>query len=104
LEMSKEQLALRLLCSQAEVPLYKVRSGHLSDVEWRRLSNLIDPLYSAPIMIDDSAAPTILELRSKCRRLRAQGQLGLVVIDYLQLIRSAGRFENRVQEVSQITR
>src|SRR5439155_23514003 len=60
LEMSKEQLALRLLCSQAEVALFKVRSGHLNESEWRRLSNLTGGLYKAPIMIDDSAAPTVL--------------------------------------------
>ena len=104
LEMSKEQLALRLLCSQAEVPLFKVRSGHLNESEWRRLSNLTGGLYKAPIMIDDSAAPTVLEIRAKCRRLRAEDRLDLVVIDYLQLIRSSGSVENRVQEISQITR
>jgi len=104
LEMSKEQLALRLLCSQAEVPLFKVRSGHLNESEWRRLSNLTGGLYKAPIMIDDSAAPTVLEIRAKCRRLRAEERLDLVVIDYLQLIRSSGSVENRVQEISQITR
>jgi replicative DNA helicase len=104
LEMSKEQLVLRLLCSQAEVPLHKVRNGYLSDNELRKLMHLIGPLYSAPIMIDDSAAPTLMEIRAKCRRLRAERKLGLVIIDYLQLIRSSGNVENRVQEISQISR
>jgi replicative DNA helicase len=104
LEMSKEQIALRLLCSQSEVPLYKVRSGHLSEAEFRRLVNLTGGLYKAGILIDDTAAPTVLEIRAKCRRLRAEKRLDMVVIDYLQLIRSSGRSENRTQEISQITR
>jgi replicative DNA helicase len=104
LEMSKEQLVMRMMCSQAEVSLHKVRSGHLSETERRKLVNLIGPLYTAPIVIDDTAAPTILELRAKCRRLRAEKKLGLVIIDYLQLVRTSGPAENRVQEISQITR
>src|SRR5437667_203669 len=82
-----EQLARALLGSQAEVALFKVRSGHLNESEWRRLSNLTGGLYKAPIMIDDTAAPTVLEIRAKCRRLRAEGRLDLVLIDYLQLVR-----------------
>ena len=104
LEMSKEQLALRLLCSQSEVPLYKVRSGNLNQAEWRKLSNLTGALYKAPIMIDDTAAPTVLEIRAKCRRLKSEGRLDAVFIDYLQLIRGATAAENRVQEISQMTR
>ena len=104
LEMSKEQLVLRMLCSQSEVPLHKVRNGHLSDVEMRKLTNMIGPLYNAPVMIDDSAAPTLMEIRAKCRRLKSENKLGLVVIDYLQLIRPSTQAENRVQEISQITR
>ena len=104
LEMSKEQLALRLLCSQTEVPLYRVRSGDLSQAEFHRLTHHAGPLYKAPIMIDDSASPTVLEIRAKCRRLKAEGKLDLVIIDYLQLIRSAGDSENLVQEISQISR
>jgi replicative DNA helicase len=104
LEMSKEQIALRLLCSQAEVPLFKVRSGHLNEQEHRRLAHLTGGLYKAPIMIDDTAAPTVLEIRAKCRRLRAEKRLDLVMIDYLQLIRGGERLENRNQEISQITR
>lgn len=104
LEMSKEQIALRLLCSQAEVPLFKVRSGHLSEAEFRRLVNLTGGLYKAGILIDDTASPTVLEIRAKCRRLKAENRLDMVLIDYLQLIRGGGRVENRTQEISQITR
>jgi replicative DNA helicase len=104
LEMSKEQLVLRLLCSQSEVALHKVRNGFLGQEDWPRLTTGAGLLTQAPIQIDDSAAPTVLEIRAKCRRLKAEGKLGVVVIDYLQLIRAAGRVENRVQEISQITR
>ncbi len=104
IEMSKEQLVLRLLCSQSEVALHKVRNGFLGHEDWPRLTTGAGLLTQAPIWLDDSASPTVLELRAKCRRLKAEGKLGLVVIDYLQLIRAAGRAENRVQEISQITR
>jgi len=103
LEMSKEQLALRLLCSQTEVPLYRVRSGNLSRAEFSKLTRYAGPLYKAPIMIDDTASPTVLEIRAKCRRLKSEGKLEMVMIDYLQLIAASGG-ENRVQEVTQITR
>jgi replicative DNA helicase len=104
LEMSKEQLALRLLCSQTEVPLYRVRSGNLSNEEFNMIPRKLRDLYKAPILIDDTAAPTVLEIRAKCRRLKSENKLDLVVIDYLQLIRTSGRTENRVQEISQISR
>jgi replicative DNA helicase len=104
IEMSKEQLVLRLLCSQSEVALHKVRNGFLGDQDWPRLTTGAGLLTRAPIWLDDSPSPTVLELRAKCRRLKAEGKLGLVVIDYLQLIRSSGHVENRVQEISQITR
>lgn len=104
LEMSKEQLVLRLLCSQSEVSLHKVRHGFLGQQDWPRLTAAAGLLTQAPILIDDSASPTLLEIRAKCRRLRAESKLGLVIVDYLQLIRPSGRVENRVQEISQITR
>jgi len=104
LEMSKEQLVLRMLGSQSEVPLHKIRNGYLGQEDWPRLTTGAGLLTQAPIMIDDSAALTVFEIRAKCRRLMAERKLGLVVIDYLQLIRGSGRVENRVQEVSQITR
>jgi replicative DNA helicase len=104
LEMSKEQLVQRLLCSQSEVGLHKLRNGYLAQEDWPRLTTAAGLLTQAPIMIDDSPAPTMMEIRAKCRRLKAENKLGLVLIDYLQLLHSTGRYENRVQEVSQITR
>ncbi len=104
LEMSKEQLALRLLCSQSEVGLHKVRTGFLGNEDWPRLTTGAGLLTQAPIHIDDSPALSVLEVRAKCRRLKAENKLGLVVIDYLQLMRSSTQAENRVQEISQISR
>jgi replicative DNA helicase len=104
LEMSKEQLVLRMLGSQSEVPLHKIRNGFLGQEDWPRLTTGAGLLTQAPIMIDDSASLTVFEIRAKCRRLMSERKLGLVVVDYLQLIRGSGRPENRVQEVSQITR
>ncbi|HEV2104647.1 MAG TPA: replicative DNA helicase [Candidatus Eisenbacteria bacterium] len=104
LEMSKEQLALRLLCSQSEVGLQKLRTGYLGNEDWPRLTTGAGLLTQAPIYIDDTPEQSVLEIRAKCRRLRAEGKLGLVIIDYLQLMRASGQAENRVQEISQITR
>jgi replicative DNA helicase len=104
LEMSKEQLVQRLLCSQSEVALHKLRSGYLAQEDWPRLTTAAGLLTQAPVVIDDSASLTVLEIRAKCRRLKAENRLGMVVIDYLQLIQPGGRAENRVQEISQITR
>jgi replicative DNA helicase len=104
LEMSKEQLVMRMLCSQSEVALHKVRNGFLGQEDWPRLTTGAGLLQAAPIMIDDSPALSTLEIRAKCRRLRSENKLGLVVIDYLQLMRASGSVENRVQEISQITR
>ena len=104
LEMSEHQLIQRLLASQGGVALHRLRSGRLMKEDWPRLTTAAGLLSSAPIWIDDSAAPTVLEIRAKCRRLKAEHNLGLVLIDYLQMIRPSGRAENRVQEISQITR
>jgi replicative DNA helicase len=104
LEMSKEQLALRLLCSQAEVDLHKVRTGFVANNDWSNLTSGAARLSKASIYIDDAPGQSLLEIRAKCRRLRAQGKLDLVVIDYLQLMRASGPAENRVQEISQISR
>ena len=104
LEMSKEQLAMRLLCSQSEVALHKVRTGYLGNEDWPRLTTGAGLLTQAPILIDDSPALSVLEVRAKCRRLRAEGKLGLVVIDYIQLMRASTPVENRVQEIAQISR
>ena len=104
LEMSKEQLVQRLLCSQGGVALHRVRNGSLSNEDWPRLTTAAGLLTQAPIMIDDSPSLTLMEIRAKCRRLKAENKLGMLVIDYLQLIRPSGSAENRVQEISQITR
>ena len=104
LEMSKEQLAMRLLCSASEVGLHKVRTGFLSNEDWPRLTTGAGLLTAAPIYIDDSPSQSVLEIRAKCRRLKSEGKLGLIVIDYLQLMRSSTQAENRVQEISQISR
>lgn len=104
LEMSKEQLVQRLLCSQGGVALHRLRNGSLSNEDWPRLTTAAGLLTQAPIMIDDSAVMSVMEIRAKCRRLKAENRLGMVMIDYLQLIRGTGTVENRVQEISQITR
>jgi replicative DNA helicase len=104
LEMSKEQLVQRLLCSEAHVDAHRLRTGYLRDDEWPLLTDAAGILAKAPLYIDDSAALSILELRAKARRLHDQVKLGLIVVDYLQLIRGSGRPENRTQEISQISR
>ena len=85
LEMSKEQLALRMLCSQAEVNSHKLRTGHLNEDEWTQLALVVQQMYEAPIFIDDASETTALTMRAKCRRLMAEHGLGLVIVDYLQL-------------------
>jgi replicative DNA helicase len=104
LEMSKEQLVQRLLCSQSGVALHRVRNGHLSNQDWPLLTTAAGLLQQAPIVIDDSPSVTLMEIRAKCRRLKSENRLGMLVIDYLQLIRSSSPAENRVQEISAITR
>lgn len=108
LEMSKEQLVERMLCSEANVDLWKMRTGRLSDRpeddDFPRLGHAIGVLSEAPIFIDDSPNVNIMQIRTKARRLQAEHGLGLIVIDYLQLMESKGDSENRVQEVAEITR
>lgn len=108
LEMSKEQLVDRLLCSQAEVDLWKMRTGRLSDKaeddDFPRIGHAMGILAEAPIFIDDSATASVLEIRTKARRLKAEHGLGLLMVDYLQLMESATSTESRVQEVAEITR
>ncbi len=103
LEMSKEQLATRMLCAEAKVDAQAVRTGRLSDAEWQRLTFAANKLSQAPIFVDDTPALTVLELRAKARRLMAEHGLGLVIIDYLQLMRSRERRERREQEISEIS-
>jgi replicative DNA helicase len=104
LEMSKEQVVQRMLSSEAEVDSNKIRTGYLRETDWPKLTNAAGRLSEAPIFIDDSAAITLIELRAKARRLKAEQNIGLVVIDYLQLISGRLRSENRQQEVSEICR
>ncbi len=104
LEMSKEQLVMRMLCSASEVSLHKVRTGYLGHEDWPRLTTGAGLLNKASIFIDDTPAQSVLEIRAKCRRLKAEGKLDMIVIDYLQLMRASGPAENRVQEISQISR
>jgi replicative DNA helicase len=104
LEMSKEQLVLRMLCAEARVDAHKLRTGHLQEKDWARLANAYASLSNARIFIDDSASLTPLEVRAKCRRLKAEHGLGLVVVDYLQLMNAGGRIENRQQEIATISR
>ncbi len=103
LEMSREQVAQRLLCSESAINSQKLRSGFLSDDEWRRLSIALGRLGEAKIFIDDTPGISVMELRGKTRRIKAEHGLGLVVIDYLQLMRSRKQ-ENRQQEISEISR
>lgn len=104
LEMSKEQLALKLLCAQAGVDMQRMRSGHLHEDDWPRLSSALGVLSEANMFIDDTASISAMEVRTKARRIKAEHGLGLIVIDYLQLMQGRGRVENRQQEVTEISR
>ena len=104
LEMSSEQLAQRMLCSQAQVNSHKLRTGHLSEEEWTQLATVVQGMYEAPIFIDDATETSALTMRAKCRRLAAEHGLGLIIVDYLQLMRSHKKTENRVQEIGEIVR
>jgi replicative DNA helicase len=106
LEMSKEQLAMRMLCSQAHVDLKRVRTGHVQLAEFKDLANAASRLSEAKIFIDDTPAMSVLELRAKARRLARNpaAHLGLVIVDYLQLMRSSEGKDSREQEISEISR
>lgn len=104
LEMSKEQLALRLICSQSRVDSHRLRTGYIQNQEWVRLAEGVGQLYTAPMFIDDSVDISALQMRAKCRRLKAEHGLSLVIVDYLQLMRWHRRTDNRTQEISEIAR
>lgn len=104
LEMSKEQLVQRLLCAEARVDAHKLRTGYLSESDWPRLTTAAGVLNEAPIYIDDTPAIHILEIRAKARRLKARYNIGLLLIDYLQLVQARSQIENRQQEISEISR
>ena len=105
MEMSATQLAMRMLGSIARVDQHKMRTGRIADEEWSRLSSAMERLHNAPIFIDEAAALNALELRARARRMRRQaGKLGLVVVDYLQLMSASQEGENRATELSEISR
>ena len=104
LEMSKEQLVNRLICSTANIDSQKMRTGNLEDDDWEKLAAAMAPLSKAPIYIDDTPGISVMDIRAKCRRLKLEKGLGMVLIDYLQLMQGRGRIENRQQEVSEISR
>lgn len=104
LEMSKDQLVNRMLCSEAMVDAQKLRTGGLGDEDWIRIARAMGPLSEAPIYIDDTPGINIMDMRAKCRKLKLEKGLGLILIDYLQLMTGAGKNESRQQEISEISR
>ncbi|GAA0123652.1 replicative DNA helicase [Clostridium faecium] len=103
LEMSKEQLAYKLLCAEANVDMLKLRTGELDERDWENIARASGPLADAKIFIDDTAGISIMEMRSKCRRLKMEHGIDMILIDYLQLMSGSGG-ESRQQEVSEISR
>jgi replicative DNA helicase len=104
LEMSKEQIALRILCSKAKVNLKSLRTGFLTTEDWGRLTLAVGNISDAPLYVDDTPAITTLDIRAKARRLKKEKNLSLIVVDYLQLMRSAMRSDSREKEISDISR
>jgi replicative DNA helicase len=104
LEMSRNEITMRLLSAEARVPLQAMRTGQLGEDDWTRLARRMSEVVDAPLFIDDSPNMSMMEIRSKCRRLKQRNDLRLVVIDYLQLMSSPKRVENRQQEVSELSR
>ncbi len=104
LEMSTQQLVMRLICAEARVDAHSVRTGRLPEDEWRKLSTSVGRLYKAKIFIDDTPALGILEVRAKARRLKAEHNVGMIVIDYLQLMQGPKNAQSREQEISTISR
>jgi replicative DNA helicase len=104
LEMSVESLALRMLCSLGPIDSQRIRTGRLIDSDWPKLTRATGMLSEAPIYIDDTPGLTVLEMRAKARRLKSEQDLGLIVVDYLQLMQGKSSSENRAQEISDISR
>ncbi len=104
LEMSKEQLAFRMLCSEAMVDSNSIRKGFIKKTDWHSLTSAASKLAESPIFIDDSSGVSVLEMRAKARRLKAEHGLSMVIVDYLQLMRGRGNAERREQEISEISR
>ncbi|GAA3988819.1 replicative DNA helicase [Thermobifida alba] len=104
LEMGRNEIVMRLLSAEARVPLHTMRSGMMTDDDWARLARRMGEVAGAPLFIDDSPNLSMMEIRAKCRRLKQQHDLKLVIVDYLQLMSSTGRVESRQQEVSEMSR
>lgn len=104
LEMSKEQLMMRLLCAEAHIDLQSVRTGYINDADFKRLRQSAETLSQANIFVDETPALSVMEMKAKARRLKMEQHLDIVFIDYMQLMRAGGRFESRVQEISYISR
>lgn len=104
LEMSKEQLGLRMLCSVSRVDSQRLRTGFLKEHDWPKLTRAYNMLLDAPIYIDDTPAITVLEMRAKARRLKTEHDIGMLVVDYLQLMRGRSNVQSREQEISEISR
>ena len=104
LEMPREQIVNRILCSQALVSNGRIRTGTMEPDDWEKICDVADTIAKAPIYIDDSASITVSQIRAKCRRLKQMKNLDLIVIDYLQLMQGSGRSDNRQQEISEISR
>jgi replicative DNA helicase len=104
LEMSQQELALRVLCSLADISFSRLRAGHVSRKEWTKIITTVRGIQDAPLYIDDSPNPSLLEVASKARRLKAEHGLALLVLDYLQLMQAGGRYENRNLEIAAISR
>lgn len=104
LEMSMESLAMRMLCSLGRIDSQRIRTGKLHESDWPKLTRATGMLADAPIYIDDTAALTVLEMRAKARRLKSENNIGMVVVDYLQLMQGKSGIENRAQEISDISR
>src|ERR1700730_10121541 len=104
LEMGQQELALRILCSEADISFSRLRSGRVSQKEWTRIIQTVRANSVSPLYIDDSANPSLLEVASKARRLKAEKGLALLVLDYLQLMQAGGRYENRNLEIAAISR
>jgi len=104
LEMSMSHVVQRMLCSEARVEAYRLRTGRLGDKDWPKLTTAAGRLSEAPILIDDTASMNVLELRAKARRVKAEQGIGLILVDYLQLLKGGGRYESRQQEMTEICR
>ncbi len=104
LEMNEQEIAMRVLCSTTDIPFHRLRGGRLGARDWSRLHEAVEAGRDSSLFIDDSANPSLLEVASKARRLKAQHGLALVVVDYLQLMNAGGRYENRNLEIGAITR